>query len=58
MTWTYKPEIRIARRDGRLTADLPGGEVLRYDPHEVAPESGPPESICSTLDHIVAAAGW
>lgn len=58
MTWTYKPEIYIARREGRFAADLPGGEALRYDPHDVPRESGPPESICSTIDHIIAAAGW
>ncbi len=35
MTWIDRPEIRIARREGRLTAELRGGEMFRYDPHEI-----------------------
>jgi hypothetical protein len=58
MTWICESKIRIARRDDRLTAELPGGEALRYAAHEVAREEGEPDRICSTIDHIVAAAGW
>ena len=54
----YRSEIRIARQgeDARLMADLPGGEALPYRSHPVAGD--PADSVCSTLDHIVAAAGW
>ena len=53
----YRSEIRIVREvGGRLTARLPGGEVRRFLPHPVPGEEG--ASICSTLDHVVAAAGW
>ena len=58
MTWIDRPEIRIARRDGRLTAALRNGEVFRYDAHEVLRESGATEMVCPTIDHLVAAAGW
>jgi hypothetical protein len=58
MTWIDRPVIRIARQQGRLTAELRGGEVFRYDPHEVVREPGATESVCPTIDHIVAAAGW
>ncbi len=58
MTWIDRPEIRVARQDGRLTAELRGGDVLHYDAHEVVRESGVTESICPTHDHIIAAAGW
>ncbi len=58
MTWIDRPEIRIARRDGRLTAELRGGEVFRYEPHDVRRESGATEMVCPTIDHLVAAAGW
>ena len=58
MTWIDRPEIRIARRDSRLTAELRGGDVLGYDPHEVLREPGATEIVCPTIDHIVAAAGW
>ena len=58
MTWIDRPEIRIARRDGHLTAELRGGDVLRYETFEVPVEAGAMESVCPTIDHIVAAAGW
>ncbi len=58
MAWIDRPEIRIARRDGHFTAELRGGDVLRYDPHEVVRESGATEIVCPTIDHIIAAAGW
>ncbi len=58
MTWIDRPEIHIAKREGRLTARLRDGEVFRYDPHEVVREPGATESVCPTIDHIVAAAGW
>ncbi len=58
MSWIDRPEIRFARLDGRLTAELRGGEKFRYEPHEVLRGPGVTESICPTLDHIIAAAGW
>ena len=58
MSWIDRPEIRIATRDGRLTAELRGGEVFRYEAHEVQRESGVTEIVCPTIDHIIAAAGW
>ena len=58
MTWIDRPEIRIDRREGRLAAELRGGDVLRYDTIEVAGESGALETVCPTIDHIIAAAGW
>lgn len=58
MTWIDRPEVRIARREGRLTAELRGGDRFRYDSHEVAREGGEAERVCPTLDHVVAAAGW
>ena len=58
MTWIDRPEIFITKQEGRLTAELRGGEVFRYDPHEVVREPGTTESICPTIDHIVAAAGY
>ena len=58
MTWIDRPEIRIARKQDRLTAETRGGEVLRYDNYDVEREPGAMESICPTIDHIVAAAGW
>jgi hypothetical protein len=58
MTWIDRPEIRIARQEGRFAAELRGGEVLRYDPLEVVREPRATEIVCPTIDHIVAAAGW
>lgn len=58
MTWIDRPEISIAKRDGRLTARLRGGDTLRYDPLEVMREPGATENVCPTIDHIAAAAGW
>ena len=58
MTWIDRPEISIARRDGRLTAKLRNGEAFRYDTHEVLLESGATEMVCPTIDHLAAAAGW
>ena len=58
MTWIDRPEVRITRQGGRLTAELRGGEVFRYEAHEVVREPGVTESVCPTLDHIIAAAGW
>ena len=58
MTWIDRPRIHIARRDGRLTAELRGGEVFRYEAHDVPRERGAVESVCPTIDHIIAAAGW
>jgi len=58
MTWIDRPEIRIDRREGRLVAELRGGDLFRYDTLEVATESGSVKTVCPTLDHIIAAAGW
>ena len=58
MTWIDRPEISIARRDGRFTAELRNGEAFRYDTYEVRRESGTTEMVCPTIDHLVAAAGW
>ncbi len=58
MTWIDRPEVRISRQGGRLTAETRGDEMLRYDSYEVVRELGATESICPTLDHIIAAAGW
>ena len=58
MTWIDRPEIRIARQDGRLTAELRGGDLLGYKAVEANRESGGTEIVCPTVDHIIAAAGW
>ena len=58
MTWIDRAEVRIARREGRLTAALRGGEVFRYEAHAVVRESGVTQNVCPTIDHIIAAAGW
>ncbi len=58
MSWIDRPEVRITRQGGRLTAETRGGEVLRYDDYEVVREPGVKESVCPTIDHIVTAAGW
>ncbi len=58
MTWIDRPEVRFARRDGRLTAELRGGDLLRYETVEVVREPGAIENVCPTIDHLIAAAGW
>ena len=58
MTWIDRPEIRIARQGSRLTAETRGGEVLRYEDYDVVREPGATKSVCPTIVHIVAAAGW
>jgi hypothetical protein len=58
MTWIDRPEVFIARREGRLTAALRNGETFRYDAYEAVRESGAAVRVCPTIDHLVAAAGW
>jgi len=58
MTWIDHPEIRFARRDGRLTAELRGGDLQRYETVEVVRETGTTVSVCPTIDHLISAAGW
>jgi hypothetical protein len=57
MTWIDRPEVRLSRREGQLTAELRNGDVMPYESYEF-PRDGSTESICPTLDHIIAAAGW
>jgi len=59
----YRPKIRIHHREGEFVPELPGGETPAFGPHRVeADQTGAPphriDSVCSTLDHVIAAAGW
>jgi hypothetical protein len=58
MTWIDRAEVRISTQQGRQTAELRGGKVLRYEPVEVPREEGGTTRVCPTVDHLVAAAGW
>ena len=58
MTWIDRPEVHLAKNEGRLTAEIRGGETLRYEPYQWEREPGLTEGICPTIDHIIAAAGW
>jgi hypothetical protein len=57
MAWIDRPEVQITHRDGRLTAELRNGDIMPYEAYEL-PREGSTETICPTVDHIIAAAGW
>jgi len=58
MTWIDHPEVRLSTQEGRLTAETRGGDVLRYEAYELEREPGVKETLCPTVEHIIAAAGW
>jgi hypothetical protein len=58
MTWIDRPEVQLSTQDGQLTAETRDGNLLRYKSYEWEREPGAMETICPTIDHIIAAAGW
>ena len=59
----YRPEIRIRHQDGKYVPEMPDGATLTFGPHPVEADRQEGsrnriDSVCSTLDHVIAAAGW